>query len=70
MGSTGKSRAICFAVSAFCRWARVRLNMVLLRLCDALVLVASRPVQALQSAEKPLRESRHTSRASTALRQD
>ena len=31
MGSTGKSRAICFAVFAFWRCARVRLNMVLLR---------------------------------------
>ena len=29
MGSTGKSRAICLAVFAFWRCARVRLNMVL-----------------------------------------
>ena len=34
MGSTGKSRAICLAVFAFWRCARVRLNMVL---CVALL---------------------------------
>ena len=48
MGSTGKSRAICFAVFAFWRCARVRLNMVLLRCTAPRFFLRLRPAAPLE----------------------